>query len=108
MKTDVLAFGPHPDDVEMGCGGLLFKLKKTGYKTGIIDLTMGELSSNGDTETRIRETRAASEILDLDVRENLNLADGNIINDMESRNRVIEMLRKYKPKMVLFLSLIHI
>jgi N-acetylglucosamine malate deacetylase 1 len=102
MKIDVLAFGPHPDDVEMGCGGLLFKLKKTGYKTGIIDLTMGELSSNGDIETRVRETNAASRILELDVRENLNLADGNIINDMESRNRVIEMLRKYRPKMVLF------
>jgi len=102
MKTDVLAFGPHPDDVEMGCGGLLIKLKKIGYKTGIIDLTKGELSSNGDIETRTRETLAASEILELDVRENLNLADGNIINDIESRNRVIEMLRKYKPKMVLF------
>src|SRR5665811_2005848 len=101
MKTDVLAFGPHPDDAEMGCGGLLFKLKKMGHKTGIIDLTMGELSSNGDIETRIRETQAASEILDIDVRENLNLADGNIINDVESRNRIIEMLRKYRPKMVL-------
>jgi N-acetylglucosamine malate deacetylase 1 len=102
MKIDVLAFGPHPDDVEMGCGGLLFKLKKTGYKTGIIDLTMGELSSNGDIETRAKETHAASEILELDVRENLNLSDGNIVNDIESRNRVIDMLRKYQPKMVLF------
>jgi len=102
IKTDVLAFGPHPDDVEMGCGGLLIKLKKIGYKTGIIDLTRGELSSNGDIETRTRETRAASEVLGLDVRENLNLQDGNIINDIESRNRIIEMLRKYQPKMVLF------
>jgi N-acetylglucosamine malate deacetylase 1 len=102
MKTDVLAFGPHPDDVEMGCGGLLIKLKKSGYKTGIIDLTMGELSSNGDIETRTGETSAASVVLELDVRENLNLSDGNIINDIESRNRVIEMLRKYRPKMVLF------
>jgi bacillithiol biosynthesis deacetylase BshB1 len=102
MKTDVLAFGPHPDDVEMGCGGLLVKLKKIGYKTGIIDLTRGELSSNGDIETRTRETRAASEVLGIDVRENLNLQDGNIINDIESRNRIIEMLRKYQPKMVLF------
>ncbi|MHB1253117.1 MAG: bacillithiol biosynthesis deacetylase BshB1 [Candidatus Humimicrobiaceae bacterium] len=101
IKTDVLAFGPHPDDVEMGCGGLLIKLKKIGYKTGIIDLTRGELSSNGDIETRMGETRAASEVLGLDVRENLNLQDGNIINDIESRNRIIEMLRKYQPKMVL-------
>jgi bacillithiol biosynthesis deacetylase BshB1 len=102
MKIDLLAFGPHPDDVEMGCGGLLIKLKKIGYKTGIIDLTRGELSSNGDIKTRTKETQAASKVLEIDVRENLNLQDGNIINDIESRNRIIEMLRKYRPKMVLF------
>jgi N-acetylglucosamine malate deacetylase 1 len=101
METDILAFGPHPDDVEIGCGGLLIKLKKKGYKTGIIDLTMGELSSNGNLETRTRETRASSEILQLDVRENLKLQDGNIVNDIESRNSIIEILRKYRPKMIL-------
>jgi len=102
MEIDVLAFAPHPDDAEMGCGGLLFKLKKLGYKTGIIDLTMGELSSNGDIETRAKETRAASGILELDMRDNLNLADGNIVNDIDSRNLIIKMLRKYRPKMLLF------
>ncbi|MHB1348163.1 MAG: bacillithiol biosynthesis deacetylase BshB1 [Candidatus Humimicrobiaceae bacterium] len=102
MKMDVLAFGPHPDDVEIGCGGLLVKLKKMGYRTGIIDLTKGELSSNGDPQTRTKETLAASAVLDLDIRENLNLQDGNIVNDIESRSRVIEVLRKYQPKMVLF------
>ncbi len=102
MKIDVLAFAPHPDDAEMGCGGLLLKLKKLCYKTGIIDLTMGELSSNGDIKTRSSETKAASEILDLDVRENLNMADGNIVNDIQNRNMIIEMLRKYRPKMILF------
>jgi N-acetylglucosamine malate deacetylase 1 len=101
MKTDVLAFAPHPDDAEMGCGGLLIKLKKAGYKTGIIDLTRGELSSNGDIETRTRETSAASEVLEIDLRENLDLQDGNIVNDIESRNRIIEIIRKYQPKMVL-------
>ncbi|MCX6384394.1 MAG: bacillithiol biosynthesis deacetylase BshB1 [Actinobacteria bacterium] len=101
MEIDVLAFGPHPDDAEMGCGGLLIKLKNLGYKTGIIDLTRGELSSNGNPDTRTKETQAASEILGLDIRENLKLCDGNIINDIESRNRVIECLRKYKPGMVL-------
>ncbi|MCL5772083.1 MAG: bacillithiol biosynthesis deacetylase BshB1 [Actinobacteria bacterium] len=101
IKIDVLAFGPHPDDVEMGCGGLLLKLKKSGYKTGIIDLTMGELSSNGNIEVRQKETQDASNILNLDIRENLKLQDGNIINDVESRNKVIDIIRKYKPKLVL-------
>ena len=98
----MLAFAPHPDDAEMGCGGLLFKLKKMGYKTGIIDLTMGELSSNGNIEIRSAETKAASEILKIDVRENLNMADGNIVNDINNRDMIIEMLRKYRPKMILF------
>lgn len=102
MKIDMLAFAPHPDDAEMGCGGLLFKLKKMGYKTGIIDLTMGELSSNGNIEIRSAETKAASEILKIDVRENLNMADGNIVNDINNRDMIIEMLRKYRPKMILF------
>jgi len=101
MKADVLAFAPHPDDAEMGCGGLLMKLKNFGYKTGIIDLTRGELSSNGNLEIRSKETKAASNVLGLDLRENLELEDGNIINDISSRNKVIEVLRKYQPKMVL-------
>jgi len=101
MIIDVLAFGPHPDDAEMGCGGLLIKLKKIGYKTGIVDLTKGELSSNGNLETREKETQAASDILGLDIRENLRLQDGNIINDLENRNKVIDIVRKYKPNMLL-------
>jgi bacillithiol biosynthesis deacetylase BshB1 len=101
MKIDAIAFSPHPDDAEMGCGGLILKLKKSGYRTGIIDLTRGELSSNGDVETRKKETQAASDILEIDLRENLNFQDGNIINDIETRDRIIDVLRKYQPKMVL-------
>lgn len=101
MKVDVLAFGPHPDDAEMGCAGLLLKLKYLGYKTGIIDLTRGELSSNGNLKIRSQETKVATDILELDIRENLELEDGNINNDISSRNKVIEILRKYQPKMVL-------
>ncbi|MCE5329949.1 bacillithiol biosynthesis deacetylase BshB1 [bacterium] len=101
MEVDVLAFGPHPDDAEMGCGGLLIKLKKLGYKTGIIDLTRGELSSNGSLEIREKETQAASDVLELDIRENLELQDGNIANDPENRNKIIDVLRKYKPDMLL-------
>jgi len=97
---DVLAFSPHPDDVEMGCGGLLLKLKDIGYRTGIIDLTYAELSTNGNLQTRAAETDEASSILKLDIRENLGLEDGNITNDKESRRKIIDSIRKYRPKIV--------
>ena len=98
---DIIAFSPHPDDAEMGCGGLLLKLKDRKYRTGIIDITLGELSTNGDLETRAKETLEASKILKLDLRENLKLEDANIKNDYESRLKVIGAIRKYRPKMVL-------
>lgn len=98
---EALAFSPHPDDAEMGCGGLLLKLKDKGYRTGIVDLTRAELSTNGDLKTRGKETAAASSILKLDLRENLRLEDANIKNDIKSRTRVIDMIRKYRPRMVL-------
>ncbi len=101
IKIDVIAFSPHPDDAEMGCGGLLLKLKDKGYSTGIIDLTRAELSTNGDLETREKETKEASKILGLDIRENLGLEDGNINNDPESRLKVINSIRKYRPDLVL-------
>jgi len=100
-NLDALAFSPHPDDAEMGCGGLLLKLKYFGYKTGIIDLTMGELSSNGDINTRKKETKNASNLLKLDIRENLKLKDGNIENDADSKEKVVNVIRKYRPKLVL-------
>ena len=100
-KIDVIAFSPHPDDAEMGCGGLLLKLKDKGYRTGIIDLTRAELSTNGDLETRKVETEEASRILNLDIRENLDLEDANIINDKASRIKIIEAVRKYRPEMAL-------
>ncbi len=98
---DLIAFSPHPDDAEMACGGMLLKLKDMGYKTGIIDLTQGELSTNGDLATRRAETRKASDILKLDLRENLKLKDGNIINDTASRKKVVEAIRRYRPRMAL-------
>jgi bacillithiol biosynthesis deacetylase BshB1 len=100
-KIDVIAFSPHPDDAEMGCGGLLLKLKDKGYKTGIIDLTRGELSTNGDLETRKVETEEASSILKLDIRENLGLEDANIINNKDNRLKVIGAVRKYRPDLAL-------
>lgn len=101
MEIDALAFGPHPDDAEMGCGGLLLKLKDMGYRTGIVDLTRAELSTNGDLKTREKETERASRILKLDVRENLELEDSNIRNDYEGRVKVINVIRKYRPKLAI-------
>lgn len=100
-KLDIVAFSPHPDDAEMGCGGLLLKLKDKGYRTGIVDLTRAELSTNGDLKTRRAETAEASKILKLDVRENLELEDANIVNDKASRLKVIDAVRTYRPKIAL-------
>jgi len=99
MFVDVLAFSPHPDDADMGCGGLLLKLKSIGYTTGIIDLTEAELSSNGDIDTRKNETLNASKILKLDIRENLKISDCAIVNNGENRLKIIEIIRKYKPSL---------
>ena len=101
MEIDIVAFAAHPDDAELGCGGLLLKLKDKGYMTAIIDLTQGELSTNGNLETRRGETEKASKILKLDVRENLKLEDANIKNDFDSRLKIINIVRKYRPKIVL-------
>ncbi len=101
MFIDAMAFGAHPDDAELGCGGLLLKLKASGYSTGVTDLTEAELSTNGDLPTRRKETEQASEILKLDIRVNLNLEDCNICNDLESRLKVINTVRQYRPSLVL-------
>lgn len=101
IRIDALAFSPHPDDAEMGCGGLLLKLKDKGYRTGIIDLTRAELSTNGNLKTREEEIKEASKILGLDIRENLGLEDANIKNDYDSRLKVISAIRKYRPELAL-------
>ena len=102
MIIDVLAFSPHPDDAEMGCGGLLLKLKDRGYTTGIVDITEAELSTNGDTDTRRAESEAATRLLGLDYRKNLCLEDSNITNDHNSRLKVVGVLREIRPSIVLY------
>lgn len=76
MKINMLAFAAHPDDAELSCSGTLLLHKQKGWTTGIVDLTRGELGSRGSVEQRFEEARKASEILQLDIRENLGLADG--------------------------------
>ena len=99
-KLDVLFFGSHPDDIELACGGTVAKLVNSGRKVGIIDLTEAELSSRGNPELRQKETDDASKILGISVRENLKLKDGNILNNEDSRDKVISVIRKHTPKIV--------
>ena len=101
MKLDVLAFGAHPDDVELGCSGTLLKLKSQGYKVGVVDLTRGELGTRGSEQTRDEETAEASKIMGLDARINLGLADGFFTNDSEHQLKVIQAIRKFQPEIVL-------
>ncbi|MCO5236534.1 MAG: bacillithiol biosynthesis deacetylase BshB1 [Chitinophagaceae bacterium] len=101
MKLDVLAIAVHPDDAELGCGGVLLMEKQSGKKTGIIDLTRGELGTRGSAELRAKESAAAAKILQVDVRDNLGMADGFFKNDEEHQRLLINAIRKYQPEIVL-------
>jgi bacillithiol biosynthesis deacetylase BshB1 len=100
MPVDILAFGPHPDDAEIGCGGLLRKLKDCGRTTGIIDMTSGDMGW-GTPELRAEEGRRAAEILGLDVRECLDLGDCRIEDTFENRCRVASVIRRHRPQILL-------
>ncbi len=101
MKLEILAFGAHPDDVELGAGGILAKHAYLGHKTGIIDLTQGEMGTRGTPEIRLKEAQEAAKILNCSIRENLGLRDGYIRNSEESQLEVIRVLRTYRPDIVL-------
>ncbi len=101
MKLDVLAFGVHPDDVELSCSGTLMVEKNYGKKTGIVDLTEGELGTRGSSAIRYQEAAAAAMILGVDIRENLQIADGFFKNDEAHQRKVIRIIRKYKPEIVI-------
>jgi bacillithiol biosynthesis deacetylase BshB1 len=101
MKLDILAFGAHPDDVELGCSGTILKEVSLGKKVGIIDLTRGELGTRGSAEIRDQEASDAAKILGVSVRENLNMRDGFFVNDEKHQLEIIKMIRKYQPEIVL-------
>lgn len=101
MKIDVMAIAVHPDDVELSCAGTLMKSKAAGKKIGVIDLTRGELGTRGSAETRDVEAKASSEILGLDIRENLSLPDGFFQYSKENQLKIIQAIRKYQPDTVL-------
>lgn len=100
MPVDILAFGPHPDDAEIGCGGLLRKLKDRGRTTGIIDMTSGDMGW-GTPEGRAEEGRKAGEILKLDVRECLDLGDCRVEDTFENRCKVASVIRRHRPQIIL-------
>ncbi|MFZ9660823.1 MAG: bacillithiol biosynthesis deacetylase BshB1 [Chitinophagaceae bacterium] len=100
MKLDILAIGVHPDDVELGCSGVLINEIKQGKKAGIIDLTQGELGTRGTIETRFEEAANAAKIIGVSVRENLKMRDGFFKNDEEHQLKLIRSIRKYKPEVV--------
>lgn len=101
MKLDILAFGAHPDDVELGAAATIAKEVSLGKKVGIIDLTQGELGTRGSKELRKTEALRAAKILGVTLRENLKFADGFFVNDKRHQLEVIKLIRKYKPEIVL-------
>jgi bacillithiol biosynthesis deacetylase BshB1 len=101
MKLDILVFAVHPDDAELGCSGTILKHIASGKKVGIIDLTRGELGTRGTAETREQESVDSTRILGLHVRENLGMRDGFFKNDEEHQMKIIQVIRKYNPEIVL-------
>ena len=99
-KLDFLAFGAHPDDVELGCGATIAKLVSQGKKVGIVDLTRGELGTRGSAEIRTKETKEATKILGITIRENMDFKDGFFRNDEEHQLKIIQVIRKYQPDFV--------
>lgn len=101
MKLDILAFGAHPDDVELGCAGTILKEIALGKTVGIVDLTRGELGTRGSADLRDQEAATSAQILGVAVRENLRFRDGFFANDETHQLEVIKMIRKYQPEIVL-------
>lgn len=101
IQLEVLAFGPHPDDVEACCAGFLIKYARMGKKVGIVDLSMGELATNGTPEVRIKEAEEAGKIIGVSVRENLGISDEALLYSTVGQEKIVEVVRKYRPEIVL-------
>ena len=101
MPLDLLAIVAHPDDAELTCGGTLIKASRAGRRTGILDLTAGEMGSRGTPELRAAEAARANEILGVTTRETLGLPDSGITNTPETRRLVARALRRLQPRIVI-------
>ena len=101
IELDVLAVFSHPDDAELSVSGTLLKLKSLGYRTGVLDMTRGEMGTRGSPELRAKEAVEAARIMKLDVRLNLGQPDGHIWPTEEARTAVVRLIRAHKPKVLL-------
>lgn len=101
MKLDILVLAAHPDDAELGCGGVIAKHVALGQKVGIVDFTRGELGTRGSVPERDKEAKDSSKILGVSIRENLNFRDGFFQNDETHQREVVRIIRKYKPEIVI-------
>jgi bacillithiol biosynthesis deacetylase BshB1 len=101
MNIDLISIGAHPDDVEVGTGGVLVKMKKIGYSTGIIYLTQGEMGTGGTPEIRKKEAGDAAKILGADILERLDFGDCRLEDKFETRLEVARLIRKYRPRIIL-------
>jgi N-acetylglucosamine malate deacetylase 1 len=98
--VDLLVFGPHPDDLEIGLGGSIAKHVSLGHRVGLCDLTKGELGTNGTPEERLAEAEAARAILGAEWRENLAIPDGDIGGDRSHLRTIVELIRRARPKTI--------
>ena len=97
QQLDILALAAHPDDTDLCCGGTLAKLVQQGKRVGVLDLTRGEMATRGTPEQRLKESSDATDILGLEVRENIGLPDTKLDNTPEHRKAIIRVVRKYRP-----------
>ncbi len=100
-KLDILAFGAHPDDVELSCSGTIIKHIDAGLRVGIVDLTQGEMGSRGTIDTRYEEAANASRIMGVSERVNLKMADGLFEINEENKRLIVEQIRRFQPEIVL-------
>lgn len=100
-SIDVAVVAPHPDDGELGAGGLLLLSREQGYRTGIVDLTRGETGTKGDPANREQESREAAEILGLSARENLDLGDSSLADSEPNRGALVRLFRSWRPRLIL-------
>ena len=101
MPLDILALAAHRDDVEQTCGGTLLKMAERGYRTGILDLTQGEMGTRGSTEDRTREAAEAARILKVAWRHALDIPDGRVENTWENRLKVVRVIREQRPRVLI-------
>lgn len=101
VKLDILVFGAHADDVELACAGTVLRATKAGQKVGIIDLTMAEMGTRGDVETRRRESLESAEILGVELRERLDFGDGRMRAGEAEETELIRVIRRYRPEILI-------